>query len=141
MVKLSSSDQKRIIQAIHDAEMQTRAEIHVHLSRRRVKDAYAEALKVFAKYRLHQTRERNSVLILLAPKSHTFAVIGDEGIFKRVDRQWWDQVVQSMSKPLSSGDLIGGILEGIQIVSTQLAQHFPHLTPDTNELPNNPTLD
>jgi uncharacterized membrane protein len=75
-------DDERIVAAIRAAEARGRGEIRVHLSREAVGDAQAAAVEVFERLGMTATAERNGVLIYVAPRSHTYAVIADRGLHR-----------------------------------------------------------
>ncbi|MFO1487862.1 MAG: TPM domain-containing protein [Verrucomicrobiota bacterium] len=81
-----------IVAAIRAAELQTSGEIRVFVSRKNVSDAVTAAQAEFARLEMHRTRERNGVLIYVAPLSQTFAVIGDRACIgsagNRSGRSW-----------------------------------------------------
>ena len=136
-------DPERIVDRIRAAESATTGQIHVHVSHRRVKDATAAAAKEFARLGMQRTRDRNAVLIYVAPRSRSFAVYGDAGVHERCGDDFWQAVVAEMEGDLRQGRLMEGILKGIDRLATTLAEHFPRSSAGeaNNELPDEPTVD
>src|SRR2546430_1972515 len=54
------------------------------------------ALRKFQRLDMHKTRERNAVLIFVAPRAHKFAVIGDKAIHEKCGDVFWQQVTENM---------------------------------------------
>jgi uncharacterized membrane protein len=131
-------DEKRIVAAIREAETRSRGEIRVHVAEGPVDDARAAAQADFERLGMTQTAERNGVLILVAPESQAFAVVGDRGIDERCDEGFWGSVVEAMRADLQAGRFTEGILAAVVKVGDVLARHFPRRPDDVdeNELPD-----
>jgi uncharacterized membrane protein len=126
----------QIVAAIRDAEMKTSGEIRVFLSHKEVDDAVAAAQVAFVHLGMTKTRERNGVLIFVAPRSHKFAVIGDEGVHKHCGDEFWRQMADEMSGQFKSSEFTQGIVHAVRKAGDLLAQHFPRQPDDRNELPD-----
>ncbi len=64
----------------------------------------AEARRQFVKLRMHQTPERNGVLLYFAPRSRHFAIIGDDRIHQRYGQEFWDRTAAAMSGSRTNSD-------------------------------------
>ena len=81
---LSKVEHDRIVQAIREAESKTSGEIRVFIQRGKLTaDPLVTSQKKFHQLRMHTTRERNAVLIFVAPRAHKFAVVGDKAIHEK----------------------------------------------------------
>lgn len=131
-------DDARVVAAIGTAEGRSRGEIRVHVAVDPVEDALAAARADFERLGMTRTRERNGVLILVAPESQSFAVLGDEGLDHVCVEGFWDAVVESMREAFREGRFTDGIVAAVGRVGDVLAQHFPRRPgdTDTDELPN-----
>jgi len=131
-------DNERIVAAIAAAEGRSRGEIRVHVASDRVEDAAAAARSHFERLGMTQTKERNGVLILVAPESQRFAVLGDEGLDQFCGEGFWDEVVASMGGAFREGRFTEGLVAAVGRVGEVLAEHFPRRPGevDTNELPD-----
>jgi uncharacterized membrane protein len=136
-------DDDRIVAAIRMAEARTRAEIRVHLTHRAVADPQAAGVLSFERLGMTRTAERNGVLLFVAPKSQTFAVLGDRGIHERCGDEFWSAVAFTMREEFKAGRFTEGIVAGIAKVGDELARHFPRSQGDRdlNELPDTVTHD
>ena len=133
---ISQLDEKRIVEAIRQAEAHTSGEIRVFISRRRIANAMESAQAHFKRLRMDQTRHRNAVLIFIAPRARKFAVVGDEAIHQRVGEVMWWHVVSGMEHSLKTGHCTEAVLNAVQEVGRALAQHFPADGDHGDELPD-----
>ena len=135
-----AEDFTAIADAVRQAEATTSAEIRVHLERRvhrlplQRPDALRRAGKVFSHLGMHLTAERHGVLIYLAVEDRKLAIVGDEGIHRRVGDAYWDTVRDLMVARLRDGRAIEAVLAGVAEVGRVLARHFPRRPDDDNEL-------
>ncbi len=125
-----------IVAAIQAAERKTSGELRVFISRQSVADPVVAAQAEFARLGMEKTRERNAVLIYLAPGPRKFAVIGDRGIHERCGEAFWQELARSMTAHFRAAEFTEGIVQGIKRAGELLAEHFPRHPDDTNELPN-----
>ena len=134
---LSKLEHDRIIQAIHEAESKTSGEIRVLIERGKLKsDPLAAAQSKFHRLGMHKTRERNAVLIFVAPRVHKFAVVGDNAIHERCGNEFWQRVVERMRTHFLTENFSDALVEAVNEIGTVLASHFPKTSDDTDELPN-----
>ena len=140
---LSRLDNERIVAAIADAETRTSGEIRVWISSQARPDPLATAQARFGTLGMTRTRHRNAVLIFVAPRSRTLAVVGDSGIHGKCAPGFWQHVRDAMSAHLREGRYTEGVLQAIEIVGAELARHFPtDLTISPGErLPDDPIED
>ena len=118
---------EKIVEAIRDAEHKTSGEIRVCISHRHVEDPMAAAQKEFVRLKMNASRERNGVLIFVAPRSHKFAVSGDEAVHAKCGDEFWQKLVNAMSGYFRKSEFTLGIVHGVQKAGELLAEHFPRL--------------
>ncbi|MDP9253830.1 MAG: TPM domain-containing protein [Verrucomicrobiota bacterium] len=135
---LSKLDHDRIVRAIAAAETKTSGQIRVYVQRGNLKgDALAAARKQFHKLGMQKTKERNAVLILVAPRARKFAVVGDAGVHQKCGEVYWQRLVDSMREHFQSENFTQALLEAIEQTGELLAQHFPREERGgRDELPN-----
>lgn len=129
-------DNDRIVKAIAVAEQRTSGEIRVYIKRGEIDDAVAEAREQFEKLGMTATRERNAILIFVAPRSQKFAVIGDEGIHQRCGDEFWQQLVHAMQQHFRAENFTDAVVHAIDRTGELLLKEFPRHPDDRNELPN-----
>jgi putative membrane protein len=96
----------------------------------------AHAFRVFAERGLHQTRHHTGLLILVSTLERRVVILGDSGVHAHVGESGWAEQVSLLVQRLGEGQAATGILEVIERVEARLAQHFPALPDDVDELPN-----
>jgi uncharacterized membrane protein len=138
---LSQLDNDRIIAAIRESEKSTSGEIRVHVTRRRPADLEARARRRFEKLGMTQTRDRNGVLIYIAPNLRQFQILGDTGVHEKCGDDFWKETAREIEEHFRRGAFTDGILRGVEKVGRVLAEHFPREAGDKNELPDEVTED
>jgi uncharacterized membrane protein len=125
-----------IVAAIREAERQTSGEIRVFVSRKEVDDPVPAAQAAFVRLGMEKTKERNGVLIFVAPRVNRFAIIGDSAVHAKCGDSFWTEVRDCMAEHFRKSDFTHGIIYGIKKAGTLLSQHFPRQPDDQNELPD-----
>jgi uncharacterized membrane protein len=134
---LRELEHDRIVKAIKDAEAKTSGQIRVFLQRGKFEeDALVRAQRKFLQMGMEKTRERNAVLIFIAPRAQKFAVIGDEGVHKKCGEKFWTDLVARMREHFLREDFTQALVEAITATGELLASHFPKTGATTNELPD-----
>ena len=133
---LSASDKQLLVQAIQNAEKTTSGEIRVFVESHLNKvDALTRAQQIFIKNKMHQTEQRNGVLLYVALEDKKLAVFGDQGIHEKVGDAYWNQQVQIMLSHFKSESYVTGLTEVILAIGEALTSHFPYdRSNDVNEL-------
>jgi len=134
---LSKLEHDRIVQAIREAESKTSGEIRIFVQRGKLEvDPVPVAQKKFARLGMHNTLDRNGVLIFVAPRAQKFAVIGDRAIHEKCGEAFWQQVVDGMRTHFRGEKFTDALIHGIAEVGIVLAAHFPPRSKSSNELPD-----
>lgn len=137
MIKFfNPEEEKAIIAAIQEAELNTSGEIRVHLEEKIKGSVLDETVRVFKKLEMDKTKARNGVLILLAPNDRQFAIIGDEGIDAVVPEDFWNEEKNLMQEHFKRGAFCDGICIAIKQIGEKLKENFPYQQDDENELPD-----
>ena len=134
---LSQLDHERIVRAIKEVEAKTSGELRVYIQRGKFEeDALARAQKKFLELGMQKTRERNAVLIFVAPREQKFAVVGDEGIHQKCGAQFWQELVEKMRRHFQQEEFTDALVEAIESTGQLLARYFPKSSDRGNELPD-----
>ena len=133
---LDQVDHDKVVAAIHAAEQRTSGQIRVFVSHKAVEEPVAAAQAAFLRLGMAKTRDRNAVLIFLAPRTHRFAVIGDSGVHEKCGDAFWTELAGAMTEYFRKSEFTNGIVHGIQTAGDILARHFPRRPDDVNELPD-----
>ena len=130
----SKEEQQKIIAAIKDAELDTSGEIRVHIENHCKEEALERAAELFYGLKMDRTAARNGILFYLAVKDRKFAIIGDEGINKNVEHDFWNDIKDEMISNFKENKFTEGLIAGILKCGEKLKEYFPHQSDDVNEL-------
>jgi uncharacterized membrane protein len=114
-----------LVAAIREAEQKTSGQIRVLISHQSVADPVAAAQKEFVRLGMTNSPEKNGVLIFVAPRTHKFAVIGDEGVHAKCGDEFWQELTQVMTDHFRKSEFTAGIVHGVRKAGELLAVHFP----------------
>jgi len=128
--------QRRIAQAITEAERRTSGEICVHVTPHCLGETIPQAEAVFNAKKLYSTMRRNAVLIYIAYKDRKLAILGDEGINNLVPDGFWYDAVQVLTYHLKRHSPVEGICEAVTLIGEKLKDYFPADREDINEISN-----
>jgi len=133
---LSKEEQALIVTAIEAAELLTSGEVRVHIESRCKGDVFERAAALFHQLKMDQTQERNGVLLYVAWKSRSFAIVGDCGINEKVPADFWDLIKEQMRIDFSRNNFCEGICRAVQSAGIALRRFFPYRPDNINELPD-----
>ena len=133
---LSALDHTRIERAIAAAERLTSGELRVVIHPTKTDDPLTEATREFARLEMHRTRERNAILLLVAPRSRSFAFYGDTGIHQKCGPAFWQTLADALAADFGREAYTEGIVAALAKAGELLASHFPRRPDDRNELPD-----
>lgn len=98
--------------------------------------AHRRAVEQFLVQNLHTTAGRTGILIYVSVAERYAEIIADTGIHAKVDKDFWQSLVDELTAKISSGNAGDGFVEAVEKSGDLLARHFPPGTRDPNELPN-----
>ncbi|WP_294822682.1 TPM domain-containing protein [uncultured Flavobacterium sp.] len=133
---LTPEEENAIVAAIGQAEKNTSGEIRVHIENHSEKPPLERAKEVFEFLGMHATSARNGVLFYVGVSDRAFAIIGDEGIDKAVESDFWDCTRDIVIGHFKAGRFSQGLVEGILRAGDRLKAYFPFADNDKNELPD-----
>ncbi len=129
--------QKRLAEAVKEAELHTSGEIRLVVEDNcPTDDAYDRALELFGEMNMHETAEENGVLIYLALRSHKFSILGDKGIHEKLPEGFWGEIRDNMRAAFRQGHYVEGLETAIVASGKALGDYFPRQDDDQNELPD-----
>lgn len=134
---LSTEQENAIAEAIGTAEKNTSGEIRVHLDKYCKKDPLDRAKELFVRLKMHETKQRNGVIVYISVDDHKLAIFGDEGIHNLVGQEFWDEDIHILIGFFQQDKFHDGILAVIDRIGEKLKVYFPYEDKgDTNELDN-----
>ena len=130
-----------IAATISGVERETIGEIRVSVQKSRSfknrnTPVYELAVANFYELGMDNTKDKTGVLIYLLVSDKKFQIIGDEGINKRVSKEFWDVLALKVAEYFRSNNFVEGICFAVKEVGTVLKREFPMKSGDTNELSN-----
>jgi len=135
-VFLSKEEEQEIVLAIVEAEKNTSGEVRVHIEKHSNKTPLERAQEVFFELKMEATKDRNGVLFYVCVADKKFAIIGDEGIDKVVESDFWDCTKDIVISNFKEANFKNGLVEGILRAGERLKKYFPYQSDDQNELSN-----
>src|SRR5262249_44528781 len=99
-------------------------------------DPLVAARTKFYRLGMHKTRQRNAVLIFVAPRVHKLAVVGGNAIHEKIGDEFLQVVVERMRKHFQNKKFSDALIDAIKEMGRVLATHFPQRVRSTNELPD-----
>ena len=132
----NKTEQELLINSIAEAELKTSGEIRLHLTNFCIGNEVKAAQKVFVKLKMHETKEKNGVLIYIATVSRKIAVIGDEGIHQKLGNEFWQKIVSELITQFKNNNKASSLAKCILTCGEQLGKFFPLQSDDKNELSN-----
>ena len=106
----------------------------------RSQTARERAIDVFSQGRIWDTEGNNGVLIYLLLADRDVEIVADRGIDAKVGPREWERICREMEAAFRQADYEGGVVGGIREVTRHLAEHFPRIGDDRNELPDKPVV-
>lgn len=94
------------------------------------------AREQFLTLNLHNTAERNAVMIYVSVAEHYVEILTDIGVAERIDNQVWQATVARFVEHVKAGNTFDGFMAAVSDCHTQLSTHFPASGRNPNELTN-----
>ena len=133
IVEVNASE---VVEHIRVAEANTSGEIRVFISRKEAPDPVAVAQAKFGRLGMSRTRHHNGVLIFVAPRSRTFAIVGDVAVHEICGQGFWEAERNQMKGHYQAGRYTEGLVMAIDHAGELLTKHFPREKDNPNELPD-----
>ena len=133
----SKEEEERMVEAIRSAELQTSGEIRLFVeSKCSYINPVDRAIELFGELNMHETKDRNAVLLYIAIKDRQMAIYGDQGIHKKMGQEFWNKEVFKMLSSFKKESYAEGIVHIVKEIGDALVTHFPYENEDRNELPD-----
>jgi uncharacterized membrane protein len=132
-------DTSAVERAIARAEIRTSGEIRVSIAGFFLGSCRRLAERAFRRLGMHATRDRNGVLLLIAPARREVVVLGDEAIHGHVGDAFWTEIAARVGAHFHEGRFTEGVVGAVDAIGEVLARHFPagaDAGGNPNELPD-----
>jgi len=128
-------------ESAHRGEIRFAVEGALHIEALlRGQSARERAIDLFSQLRIWDTERNNGVLIYLLLADRDVEIVADRGIDAKVGAREWERICRTMEAAFRQADFEGGVVAGIREVTRHLAEHFPPIGDDRNELPDKPVV-
>lgn len=105
---------------------------------RRRKVVWNQTLTRF--HSLTATRGGTGVLIYMSLEEELAAIAADKGIASKLPDEYWHKPQATLVKAMHEGRHAEGLIETIEMIGVELAEHFPAGPDNINEIPNDPKI-
>lgn len=139
-----ASARQQIKKAINEAERDTSGEIRMRvISRfdRGVSDVLTQARIEFVRLKMHETKDRTGVLLLLVFRERQFQILADDGILAKVPQEFWNDLASRLAFSFRHHLFVMPICNTVKQIGVALANHFPHQIDDVDELSNDLSIE
>ncbi|MCO5143488.1 MAG: TPM domain-containing protein [Oligoflexia bacterium] len=103
-------------------------------------EVHESALASFTEYNLGHTKEKTGILIYISMFEKRVEIVADEGIYKKVGKDFWLEEVENIVKGIRQGNHNQALIEEIQKIGKKLREHFPQMEKNVNEISNSPKV-
>lgn len=134
----SAKEKEQIVEAIRLAEKETSGEVRLYVESKNLLVSPVErAHEVFVQLKMQETEHRNAVLLYIAMEHREVALFADEGIYKEVGKEFWENAVKEMIMHFRGNKISHGIEHCIKNIGQTLKEKFPYdAATNKNELPD-----
>lgn len=136
---LSQDIQDAVVASITSSEKRSSGEIRVYVeSHCKLVNPIDRCGQIFEKLKMHETKERNGVLLYLALHDRQFAIVGDKGINEKVGgNDYWEYIAVQLKEYFKAGNIKEGICYCIAEIGQSLSKYYPENgIENINELPD-----
>jgi putative membrane protein len=99
-------------------------------------EVHESAQAAFLRHGLTETRDRTGVLIYISLYEHRVEILADKGIHSKVGEGFWRDEVAKITRGIREKKGGAVTAQVIREIGGKLAEHFPQLADDKNELTN-----
>ncbi|RXJ84057.1 TPM domain-containing protein [Arcobacter sp. CECT 8985] len=100
------------------------------------KKASQKAKKEFENLGIKNTQTRQGIMFYVSIEEKYVEIITDEQIRKKIDNQYWQEIINEFVKDVKANEFSKGYLKAITTCSDTLIKKFPIQKNDINELSN-----
>lgn len=92
------------------------------------------AIRHFMESGVYDTRDRTGILIFISQLEQRVELLADKGISEKIPQEKWETLVNHIILGIKTGEVVKYLCEAIAGCGTLLAEHYPILPDDVNEL-------
>jgi len=135
---LTEAEEKMVVDAIKSAEKNTSGELRVHIEDKCPKKEVNErVIEVFAALKMHETEQKNGILLYISTDDKKIGIWGGQGIHDKVGQNFWEEEIALIVKYFKDGKKAEGLSLALEQIGEKLREFFPYQKDDVNELDDN----
>jgi putative membrane protein len=97
-------------------------------------EVYQRSLEVFYEHKVSMTKDRTGIVIFISLLERKVKVLADSGINEKVEKDYWNDLVKSLSNEIGQGNMINGVVKAIATCGEKLIESFPAKNDNTNQI-------
>jgi putative membrane protein len=97
-------------------------------------EVYQRSLEIFYENKVSMTRDRTGIMIFISLLEKKVEVLADCGINEKVDKDYWNDLVKSLSNEIGRGNMISGVVQAIGTCGEKLIESFPAKRDNSNQI-------
>lgn len=134
----SEDDLKDIQSAVDEVESKTIGEIMLSFRNKKtlMERLYSDhelAMKDFETLGVARTKERTGILVFLIFEQKYFDIIADEGIYKKIPDEVWNEIEDKLKEEFRNKNYAAGIIALIRRMGQVLSAEFPARADSAND--------
>ncbi|MGA2668135.1 MAG: TPM domain-containing protein [Ignavibacteria bacterium] len=138
---LTNYDLQRIKEEIEKVEQSTSGQIKLSIREKRkfyekLYKPHELAVRDFEKLGIALTKHQTGVLIFLIFEERFYDILADEGIHSKIPDAMWADIESRIIQEFRNEGYLNGILHIIDRIGSVLKEEFPRESDDTNEIPD-----
>ncbi len=99
-------------------------------------EVHQRAIQIFHENKVSMTKGRTGIMIFISLLERKVEVLADCGINEKVEKNYWNDLVQTLIGHLKEGKAVEGIIAAIESCGKSLKESFPREDDDKNEIPD-----
>ena len=99
-------------------------------------EVYQRGLQVYFENKVSMTKDRTGIMIFISLLERKVEVLADCGINEKVEKNYWNDLVKTLSSKIKEGRKVDGIVGAVMDCGRSLKEFFPIKEDDTNEISN-----
>ncbi len=139
---INEDDKKNIIEIIKLIETKTTGKVKIYICKKTKGNPLINSRIQFEKFGFKQLKDKNGVIIFISVQDKKIAIFGDDGINSRVNKDFWQNVINAMIEKFKNGQFALGLIGGLNLLGEKFMEFFMRQTEElSTEVDNeNPIL-
>ncbi len=97
-------------------------------------EVHQRAIEIYYDNKVSVTKDRTGIMIFVSLLERKVKVLADCGINEKVEKDFWDTLVQDLVSQIAKNNLTAGLMAAIETCGNKLKKSFPIQKSDINEV-------